>query len=822
MIRQSFNDGWEVRPKTGPLRERLGGATAFTPVTLPHDAMINGERVDPAHSDAWSGPSNGYFRGGVFEYRKQFHVAESLRGTHIELEFEGVFRGAMVYVNGVFAGQRPNGHVPFTVVIDEYLRFGAENTIVVESRAMLDSRWYSGAGIYRDVWLLVAAPVHIPVDGVSIQTTSLDGSSAAISVRTQVRTRLGEASTVSLRVDLRDASGVCVASQQQELVLDGAREAAIVCELSVEHAALWSDEAPNLYRCHVTLTEGDVAVDAHTESFGIRTLQVDGANGLRVNGTSVKLRGACVQLDHGVLGLAASATADRRRIARLKAAGFNAIRSVARPLGRTALEACDELGMYVIDEFSDVWTANRAPLDYALEFGEWWERDLEALVRHDRNHPSVIMYSIGNEIPELSTARAASIARQLADRVHSIDPTRPTTLAVNAALLVPAKLVPESTSTVTGAAATSLDMPSMLQRYVSTTQRLAISSEATLKSTDVFEAVDVAGMNYNEQRYMMDAAAFPDRVMVGTASYPSRAGYIWPLIANLPSVIGDFVWTGWDYLGEAGMGRPRYGTFMDGHDKVFVNYPFALAGCGDFDVTGHRRPSSYFREIVFGQRREPFVAIERPEYRGQPWVGSPWAWRDVVPSWTWWSSDGEPLTVHVYSDADEVELVVNGRTAGIQPCGAGRGFVAEFTVEYEPGEVVAIAVRDGEPAERMTLRTTEGSLLLHVRPDADVIETGTDAIAFIDIDLADASGSIDATADRDVHIALDGPGELIGFINAQLAGRQPLESVTRRTIDGHVLAIVRATGIGVITLTASATGCATVATTIRAIAPEES
>ncbi|MDW6057571.1 glycoside hydrolase family 2 TIM barrel-domain containing protein [Streptomyces sp. FXJ1.4098] len=404
MIRASFNDGWQVRPKVNPFAELSGHVVSFRPVTLPHDAMIEQPRTAPDGEVTMEGAAGAYFPGGVFEYRKTFSVPEEYRGKRIVVEFEGVYRDATVYINGDYAGQRPYGYSRFRVDADRFLRFGEDNEIRVEARAHRDSRWYTGAGIYRDTWLLVGEVVRIVPDGVRVTTPDIDGSRAVVEVATEVANDSIEVRTIPVVTEIRDASGAVVASDVSKVTVLPGEPGTVRQRLYVSAPALWSPEAPSLYDCHVAL--GDV--DEETVTFGIRTLQLDPEHGLRVNGETVNLRGACVHHDNGVLGAATYARAEERRVEILKEAGFNAIRISHQPMGKAMLDACDRLGMLVVDETFDVWTSGKSEFDYSLSFPEWWERDIEAMVAKDVNHPSVIMYSIGNEIPRPARPSARS------------------------------------------------------------------------------------------------------------------------------------------------------------------------------------------------------------------------------------------------------------------------------------------------------------------------------------------------------------------------------------------------------------------------------
>ncbi|NUU25882.1 MAG: glycoside hydrolase family 2, partial [Streptomycetaceae bacterium] len=400
MIRRSFNDGWQVRPKANPFAELGGSAAPYRSVCLPHDAMIGQERSAAADGEQWAGA---YFPGGTFEYRKTFAVPEGHRGRRVLVEFEGVYRDAMVYVNGDYAGQRPYGYSLFRIDITHLLRYGRDNEIRVEARAHRDSRWYTGAGIYRDTWLLDGGPVRIAPDGVRVTTPEIDADLAVVQVATTVENDGVELRTVELTTEIRDSDGNVVARDVATATAPPGGSAVARPRLYVPNPRVWSPDSPVLHTCMVTLADAtgrlETELDTGTATFGIRSLHLDPRRGLRLNGEPVKLRGACVHHDNGVLGAATFPAAEERRVRLLKDAGFNAIRMSHHPMSRAMLDACDRLGMLVVDEAFDMWTRGKSEFDYHLSFAEWWERDIESMVAKDHNHPSVVMYSIGNEIP---------------------------------------------------------------------------------------------------------------------------------------------------------------------------------------------------------------------------------------------------------------------------------------------------------------------------------------------------------------------------------------------------------------------------------------
>src|SRR5215204_1144441 len=430
MRRTSFNGGWETRPHASFFLEMVGAAAPWRQVTLPHDAALGRDRDPSARS------TTGYVPGGAYEYRTTLSAPEEYRDKRVLLEFEGVYRTAMVYVNGALAGHWATGYTDFTVDLDDHLLFGADNEVRVVCRTHEDSRWYSGAGIHRPVHLVVGALTHIALDGVRVTTLDVDDEFAVVEVATTVEHDGRGLATLDLVTEIRDDDGGVVATGTSPVTVLPGEPAVVRQRVLLPEPALWSPDSPSLYSAVVSLRNGDTDVDDDTVSFGVRTLALDPERGLRINGRPVKMRGACVHHDNGVLGAATIGRADERRVQLLKAAGFNALRSAHNPMSRAMLDACDRYGVLVMDELTDMWTESKTDFDAALDFPEWWERDVEAMVRKDVNHPSVVLYSIGNEIPEVARPHGAVWSRRLAEKVRGLDGTRFVTNGINAMLSV--------------------------------------------------------------------------------------------------------------------------------------------------------------------------------------------------------------------------------------------------------------------------------------------------------------------------------------------------------------------------------------------------
>lgn len=804
MIRTSFRDGWTVGPKLGAFEARTA-TTASVPVSIPHDAL----RDLPRSPESGQGVHAGYIPGGVFEYAKSFEVPAEWADRSVRIEFEGVYRDATVYINGDFAAHESNGYAAFVVDADPFLRFGETNTITVEARVHRDSRWYTGGGIYRPVHLVVADPVHIALDGTTADSRDIDEERAIVEIATRVENTTRHTATRRLRWSIAAADGIEVASGNAPITVLPGADAVARLRVPVAAPLLWGPDSPHLYVVRTELVDADGAVtDEDVVRFGIRRLQLDTVHGLRINGVSVDLRGSCVHHDNGPLGAVTIADAEDRKVRRLKAAGFNAIRSAHNPASRALLDACDAHGVIVMDELTDVWTKSKTAFDGSVGFDERWRRDVAALVAKDRNHPSVVLYSIGNEILELATPHGATWSRRLAEEFRTLDPSRFVTNGINGIIAN----LPRMGELMAEVEASD---PNTMMADMGERMALLNASSFITETTEESAAVlDVVGFNYADSRYDLDAELFPNRVIVGSETFPDRIASLWSDVRRLPHVIGDFTWTGWDYIGEAGIGRVDY-TDVEGYVSTGTAgpFPYLLADCGDIDLTGHRLPASHYREIAFGLTRGPAIAVHRPEHHGRPVAKTPWSWDDVLDSWTWAVEAGAPATVDVYADADEVELLLDGEPLGRSAVGTPRPLVARFETVYRPGELVAVAFADGAEVGRAALRTA-GDALLVARAEAP--EFAADGgLGYIEIAFEDASGVLVPTADRPVTVSVEG-GELAGIGSGRARTEESFAGPTVTTHDGRLIAIVRAAVAGEVRVTAEAEGFAPVEVVLTA------
>jgi beta-galactosidase len=785
MTTSPFNGGWEF--------SRQGGSE-FAPVTLPHGAMI----AEPRRPDADSWAHGGYFAGGWYRYRKVWTPTADLADKQVSLRFEGVYRHSTVLLDGREVGGAIGGYREFEVRLDPHIQPGETHTIdvVVDNRETPSARWYTGSGIYRPVWLEVRDRVHVAPGGVTL-ITELHGSAALVDVVTRIGNDYHE--VVKAEVTLRRA-GKIVGTASGTTSGDS-----IGVALVVDEPELWSAESPRLHELEVVLTVDGDERDRTARQVGLRSLRLQPGTGLLVNGRPVNLRGANIHHDNGVVGAATFSGSERRRVRILKETGFNAIRSAHNPASRALLEACDELGMYVMDEAYDGWFDHKTVNDDADHFDATWRDELASMVGKDRMSPSVILYSIGNENGEAFSPRGRRVTADMVAELKRLDPSRPVTLGVNmvgAAFAglgngyakelddTAAKPAPDMTSTALNVISNRFGL--LMKRF----PRLRAADRSTRELLDL---VDVAGYNYGTARYRLDAALHPERLVVGTETMPGDLARNWALVEELPSVIGDFVWAGWDYIGEAGGGTWAYGRRAAPFLKA---YPQLVSGMGIIDITGVPGAAVLLARAAWGMLTVPAIAVRPLDVTPGPVSKTSWRSTDAIQSWSWTGHEGERTDLEIYSADDEVEVLINGRSLGRHPAGPEHEFLTRFRTRYEPGVVEAIGYRDGREVSRSALRTSEDSQLRLVAEG----ELGHDAldVAYLRIEVADDAGTVDSTATGAVTVRIDGPATLAGFGSGAPATEESFVDDEHTTYRGRALAVIRSTGeVGTVTVTAS-------------------
>ena len=799
MISCEFNGGWKFWEEINAFSLVWSIPESARDITLPHDAM----QERPAHPDSPNGGTTGYRDGGNYVYVKRFFAPEDWKEQTVGMRFEGVYCNALVYLNGQLLASQPYGYSVFRVRLDDALRYGEENElrVLVKNNAMPNSRWYSGSGIYRDVYLLIGGTVHIPDGSLRLTTESLDEDHALVGISLDLHNRQHLRRDLQVRIRLMAPDGSTAAETDFPISLAGGVRETVCQRLNVRDPMLWSEDTPNRYRCEVCLLCDGEVCDRAEDFFGIRVLQLDSIHGLRVNGKTVKLRGACIHHDQGVLGAATYYGAEYRRIRELKKAGFNAIRMSHNPAAPAMLRACDELGMYVMDEAFDMWTRPKKDNDYSLHFDQWWRKDIASMVEKNYNHPSVILYSLGNEIPEIGTPQGAALGREMVRLVKQLDATRYCLVSINGVFAAGDAVGQIMADILSNSSHGEADgdvndfMTAMDTHMDDIVQHRIISNLLETASA----GMDAVGYNYMASRYEADAQVYPHRIMVGSETYPPEIARNWALVKKLPAVIGDFTWTGWDYLGEAGLGIPAYAF---GEGGFGAQYPCQLAFCGDLDITGFRRPQSYFREIVYGLRTDPYIAVQRPDKYGQAVIKTPWILSDSTSCWTWPGMEGKPVVAEVYSAGDTVELLRNGKSIGKHPAGDKSGYIARFELEYRPGTLEAVSYREGKIIGRFCLSTVAEPVTLRISAE----EPTADGLHYLQIAIADGQGRTAPCFDGPVTVADLDNLQLLGFGSGD---PKPLHNYLDTTVPayhGRALLVVRKTDAGrsgTVTLTSS-------------------
>ena len=751
MKQSKWNDNWKFWPDKDAFALVWNIPEIARDVTLPHDAMIE----TPAHADcAPNGGNTGYREGGNYTYVKHLTLTEEELGQKFILRFDGVYCHALVYVNEQLAGSEPNGYSTFYVNLTPLLRVGVNEIRVQVKNAAFNSRWYSGSGIYRDVWLLSSGATYLEPDMVQVTTESAEADCAVLSVKTTVINETLSARTLFLRSTVKNAAGDAAGEERTRFFLMAGQSKTLTQRILVKNPSLWSENSPALYTLESRLCDGETELDAASTRFGIRTLSLDAAHGLRVNGETVKLRGACIHHDSGVIGAATYKDAQTRQIRLLKEAGFNAVRMSHHPAAPALLEACDELGVYVMDEFSDMWTRAKNDLDYALDFETWWETDVALMVRKNFNHPSVVLYSVGNEIPEIGTDFGSEVCAKIAGLMKSLDPTRYTTAGINGVFAAGdqmGRILADLSKDMQASGEIEGNVNDFMTVMDTKMDQIVTHEAISERLEKACASLDVAGYNYMAARYEPDSLRYPNRVMVGSETNPPEIARNWALVEKLPAVIGDFTWTGWDYIGEAGVGIPAY---RFGEGGFGAQYPCQLAYCGDIDLTGFRRPLSYYREIVFGLRQEPYIAVQNPYHYGETLIKTPWVMSDADASWDWPGCEGRPVIVEVYAPGDEAELLLNGESLGRQKL---EGCRALFETVYARGTLRAVSYRGGEKLGETLLRSPEGETAL-----ALAAECGGEALVYLTAELRGANGALVTAADELLTASVEG-AELLGF-----------------------------------------------------------
>lgn len=789
MKRINLDRSWECLESPVSLINVLGLMKSdfnWKPVNLPHDVAIEKER----DKDNPSGSGEGYTAGSSLFYKKELFLDEKWRGKNLILEFEGIMGIAEVFVNGRLVAKHFNGYTSFLVDITKHVNFDDKNTIFVhvENTHKPNSRWYAGTGIYRHVWLYVGNKVYIKPWQLHVETKAIDDGTAILEIRSAVANSSSETASRVMRFQIFSAGGELLLSNKQGFDIGKNEEKEIIKTLELKPFKYWDIEDPYLYEIQADIIRDEDIEDSASTMFGIRTISVSPKEGLKLNGKSIKLKGGCTHHDNGPLGSASYDRAEERKIELLKASGFNAVRLTHNPFSPGFLDACDRLGMLVIEEFFDVWTGGKVSFDYHLFFDKYWEEDIENTIKRDYNHPSLIMWSIGNEITwgagidvndKDSYSNIYTWCRRLSLKVKAMDSTRPVTSAFCA---IPSELINRS----------SLEDGNIVVTMLHP-EEVDPANDKWGEVTEIFfEPLDVAGYNYKVGRYSYDSVRFPNRIICGTETHPYTLFKNWTETVKNPNVIGDFVWTAIDYLGEAGIGR----FWLDGNGmKMFGGeFPWLLANCGDIDICGEKRPQSFYRDIIWGNRRDPYIAILPPNLYGKKLYIRAWGWEPVERSYTFPGCEGMPITVYVYADADEVELFINGRSLGRKTSGFNTQFKTTYDATYEPGVIEVVAYKNGIEIGRDRMESASEPVSIKLLPDRDIISSSYNDLCYIKIIAVDKNGKESPYADNRITVEVDGAGEFVVLGTADPLSTELFVNRERKLYKGKALAIVKSIG----------------------------
>ena len=762
---------------TGWTCRHLGDTAPGKAVTLPHDAML----AEPRTAISAGGTNTGWYEGYDYEYQRTLTVPENeLADTHI-LEFEGVYHNAEVWLNGQKAAFRPYGYTNFYVDCAPYLHAGENELRVIARNAdQPNSRWYSGAGIYRPVQLWKARGAHITLNGVKIRTLSLQPAIVEVRVKTTAP------GTVRLTVDDLPA-------MQQE------SDGEAVFTLTLDNARLWTPETPNLYTCRVSFADDEV-----TETFGVRKVEW-GTDGFLLNGKRYIIQGACIHHDNGLLGAVCDPDAVARKVRLLKENGYNAIRSAHNPCSKALLTECDRQGMLVMDEYIDHWYIHKTEHDYVDYFNDWWHQDLTDMVEKDYNHPCVVLYSTGNEVSETAQKRGIALTKEMTDFLHGLDDSRPVTCGVNIFFNFLSS-IGFGVYSDEKAKKEAERAEKAKQRGEKTAKKKAVGSQffnnlagllgdefmkrgATLhgcdvKTRDAFANMDIAGYNYGIYRYKHDLKKYPQRLILGSETFCNDAYKFRELAKQEPRLVGDFVWAGMDYLGEVMVGSWEYADYAE----TFDGGPgWVSAGSGRIDLTGKPLGEALYTRVALEADNGPYIAVCPVNHTGDRHSPSAWKMTNAMPSWSWTGCEGRKANVEVYARAARVELVLNGHTVGSKTL--KNDCLARFSIPYESGtlEAVSYDAADHEIG-RCKLQSAGGTTRLTLDAEEPTVKPGH--LCYIRLRYTDENGITKPLVRGNIQVQVRG-GTLVGLGSACPFNKHSYLDSETDTYYGEALAIVR-------------------------------
>ena len=779
MIKLDFNRNWKRRIDDMTY-EMFADPSSAVSVDLPDDFAIHLHRTP----DVPIGSNSGFIPGGQGIYTKEFDVPASYAGKTVILDLDGAYMNAEVLINREQIAHHPYGFTPFQMNISDVLMPGMKNQIQIITQCRLPgARWYSGGGLYRQVSLYVGEPCHVEPWDLQVITESVENGSAAVSVKAAITNEHSEEKEVLCKVTLTDPDGTAAAEQTRQLILKpGRTETAFL--LSLSSPQLWDDLTPNLYELRLDVQAEGQEPDTTIKRIGIRKITIDGKTGMLVNGRPVRLRGGCVHHDNTLLGACAFPRAEERKVQKLKEAGFNAVRTAHNPPSDAFLDACDRLGMYVLDESFDCWCQGKFAQDYHLYFADWWERDTTYMVLRDRNHPSVFCWSIGNEITESDgTSHADRWTKLQVDLIHRLDPSRPVTLG---GMFFPNQPGEEGKKWDDPDTGDKPMGPPSIKPFRKSDALLTRQMESAKR---MLETVDILSLNYSMERYAFFREHYPHKALLGTET---KSYYAWEndrAVRDNANVIGDFVWTAYDYLGEAGAGR---GVLDPGELKVWLcgDYPWLCSDQGDLDMDGKRRPRSYYRGVLWGLDQGVHLFARHPSKTGKHLYGMGWHWSDAAKNWTVGPEYiGAMTEVEAYADCDSVAFYVNDQLYAAVPT---EKFIARCTLPYQPGELRCEAIRNGKVQAVDRIETTGTPSGIRLTADRRVIRADGQDLSFVTVEVVDDQGRTVSDSQVELQAEVTGSGTLCGFGSANPCTPEDYGTGRRRAYQGYALLCVRA------------------------------
>lgn len=733
-------------------------------LNLPHDWSVEpapiqreGITIGPfskINESGAGGADTGQTLGGEGWYRKTFTINEEDADKIFTLYFEGVYNQSEVYVNGRKIYFNPYGYTSYKLDITEFCNPpGFLNTIAVRVvNVGENSRWYSGSGIYRHVWMIKTNKIHFEEWDTYVDASELNGKNVNVHFETKLFNKTGKNATGVIRVKIISPKGKKVYDESEKIAISSESELNFEKCFSIKNAELWSLESPQLYTAEILFSIQGKLLDRIEIPFGVRSISFSAQNGFQLNGKTIKLKGGCIHHDNGLLGAVAIDRAEERKVELMKANGYNAVRCAHNQVSESFLDACDRLGLLVIHETFDQWQKPKRKNDYSQFFDNWSEHDLSASLRRDRNHPSIIMWSIGNEIEQRADIPDGDIiSKRLIEIIHKYDRSRFTTVAVN----------------------DFWDRP-----------HFTWDNDAYR----AFQNVDIAGYNYMWKKYESDHTKFPNRIIYGSESYPKEAAQNWNLVEKHSYIIGDFVWTAIDYLGEAGLAHTLE-LGENEHNPQFMGWPWYNAWCGDIDLCGDKKPQSYYRDILWGER-DISIAVRQPVAIGKQEVVNGWGWTDELLSWNWPGLEDEEMRVNVYSRAPKVRLYLNKKLIGESEVNTNN-YTATFKVAYKPGELKAVNVENDKETTYTTLKTTGEPSSIRLTADRDRIKDNRNDLAYVKIEIVDNDGNIVPNASIPIEIECSGNGEVIGSGNGDYDDMNSFRSLALNTFRGKALVIIQ-------------------------------